>query len=65
MVSRLQMYDSWSFLKRDASEKAQFPDASLMAFQHVFQVPFTCLPPNFYISEPMMSWGNIEKVSKA
>ena len=62
MVSSLQICNHWRFWKTDDSEKGRFPDAILMGLQHVLHGGFMSLPPKFYFSERMMSWGNIKYV---
>ena len=64
MVSSLQIYNHWILSK----VRCQWKSSISLCFFDGFSAYVACeihvSPPNFYLSEPMMSWGNIKYVSK-
>ena len=64
MVSSLQISNHWILLNMGRQCKSSVS----LYFFHGFSACVACeihvSPPNFYFSEPTMSWGNIKYVSK-
>ena len=64
MVSSLQISNHWILLKLRCQRTSSISLCFFDGFSAYIECEIHVSPPNFYFSEPTMSWGNIKYVSK-